>query len=109
MGRFAVPRVDWHTSATRTARSNTNPLRWRKITWLLDVWIGVFALWMINGVINSSSGKCDQVPGFGDQSCGTGYVEISHKTTLIFLVWCLGFIVLSFAWLMTAGRARPPS
>jgi len=61
---------------------------------------------MIDG-LNSSSGKCEQVPGFGDRYCGAGYAATDNRTIVIFVLWCVGFVALSFAWLMTSGRARP--
>jgi hypothetical protein len=86
-----------------------NPLRWRKVTWALDLWIGAFVIWMIAGV--NSSSNCEPYPTGNFFEPGTAYCgiesEIRGGQTMAFLVWCVGFVVLSFAWLMTSGRARP--
>ena len=79
-----------------------NPLRWRKITWVLDLWIAAFAIWMIAGVNSSPEGCAGHFAGIG--YCGPP--EPRNGQAVVFLVWCLGFIVLLFAWLMTSGRAR---
>jgi hypothetical protein len=81
-----------------------NPLRWRKITWLLDLWIAAFAIWMISGD-RSPHGRCVPFDGAPTAYCGI-HAEIGAGQTAIFLVWCVGFIVLSFAWLMSSGRPR---
>jgi hypothetical protein len=82
-----------------------NPFRWRTVTWVLDLWIGAFVIWMIAG-LGSSSPSCYAFPTAGDAYCGI-QSEIEGGQTAAFLVWCVGFAVLSFAWLMTSGRARP--
>lgn len=79
-----------------------NPLRWRTITWVLDLWIAAFVIWMIAGVNSSPEGCADPLPWV--EYCGPP--ELGHGQAVAFLVWCLGFIVLAFAWLMTSGRAR---
>jgi hypothetical protein len=79
-----------------------NPLRWRKITWVLDLWVAAFAIWMMAG-LGSPSPSCDMF-GTG-ANCGIQPV-IEGGQMAAFLVWCVGFVVLSFAWLMTSGRAR---
>ena len=79
-----------------------NPLRWRKITWVLDLWIAAFVVWMIAGVNSPPEGCAETWPGIG--YCGPS--EPASGQAVAFLVWCVGFIVLLLAWLMTSGRAR---
>ena len=80
-----------------------NPLRWRKVTWLLDLWIAAFVVWMIAG-LGSSTPNCNAFPAPANSPCGIE--EIEGGQTAAFLVWCVGFFVLAFAWLMSSGRAR---
>jgi hypothetical protein len=82
-----------------------NPLRWRKITWVLDLWIAAFVIWMIAGVNSSPESCAGPFPSVvGVEYCGPQ--ELGNGQAVAFLVWCLGFIVLLFAWLMTSGPAR---
>jgi hypothetical protein len=69
---------------------------------MLDLWVAAFAIWMTAGA-GSSSPNC--FPAGPGGYCGI-QSEIDGTQTLAFLVWCVGFVVLSFAWLMTSGRAR---
>jgi hypothetical protein len=80
-----------------------NPLRWRKVTWALDLWIAAFAIWMLAG-IGSPDATCPAFNVAGDFCAPPG--QIGGGQAVVFLIWCVGFVVLAFAWLMTSGRAR---
>ena len=80
-----------------------NPLRWRKMSWALLIWTGIFIAWTIAGVSDRASKDCPP----GDQLCidasdaGTGI-----GVALIWILWFLGFIVLSLIWFMTRRKGR---
>jgi tRNA(Ile2) C34 agmatinyltransferase TiaS len=80
-----------------------NPLRWRKMTWVLNLWNLVFLIWIIAGISDRASKNCAP----GDELCinasdaGTGI-----GVAVIILLWFLGFIVLALVWLMTRRRGR---
>jgi len=80
-----------------------NPLRWRKMTWVLNVWNVIFLIWIIGGISSRPSQSCPP----GDSLCvnasdtGTGI-----GVALIIFLWFLGFVVLSLIWVMTRRRGR---
>jgi hypothetical protein len=80
-----------------------NPLRWRKMTWVLNIWNVLFLIWIIFGVSDRASKDCPP----GDDLCvnasdaGTGI-----GVALILFLWFLGFIVLSLIWLMSRPKHR---
>jgi len=82
-----------------------NPLRWRKMTWVLNVWNVIFLIWVIAGVASRASKNCP--PGANHQLCvnasdaGTGI-----GVALIMVLWFIGFVVLALVWLMTRRRGR---
>lgn len=85
-----------------------NPLRWRKMTWVLNIWNLIFLIWIIAGISDRASKNCP--PGPNHQLC----VSASDAGTgigvgIVFLLWFLGFVVLSIIWFMTrrAGRVCP--
>jgi hypothetical protein len=39
-----------------------NPLRWRKMTWVLNVWNVLFLIWIIGGVSSRPSKNCATDP-----------------------------------------------
>ena len=69
-----------------------NPLRWRKMTWVIWIWNVIFLIWIIGGIADRPSQNCVK----GDTLCqnasdaGTGI-----GVALIVILWFLGFIVLS--------------
>lgn len=76
---------------------------WRKMTWALLLWTGLFAAWMIAAIADRASEECPP----GDQVC----IEASDVGTgigvaLIFILWFIGFLVLSLVWLMSRPRER---
>ena len=80
-----------------------NPLRWRKMTWVLNIWNVLFLVWIIAGISDRASEDCPP----GDDLCvsasdaGTGI-----GVALILVLWFLGFIVLSLIWLMSRPKHR---
>ena len=80
-----------------------NPLRWRKMTWVLNLWNLVFLIWIIAGISDRASKDCAP----NDQLCinasdaGTGI-----GVAVIILLWFLGFIVLALVWPMPRRRGR---
>jgi hypothetical protein len=80
-----------------------NVLRWRKMTWVLNVWNLLFLVWLIAGISNRASKDCAP----GDNLCTSASdVGTGVGVALILVLWFLGFIVLSFVWLMTRRRGR---
>src|SRR4051794_32098355 len=80
-----------------------NPLRWRKMTWVLNVWNVIFLIWIIAAIAARPSQDCAP----GDQLCinasdaGTG-IGIG----LLFVLWFLGFVILALVWVMTRRHGR---
>jgi len=78
-----------------------NPLRWRKMTWLLLIFSGVMFAWMAAAV---SQADCEEeISGASQAGCeaGTGIGVI-----LLFFIWLIGFLVLSVIWFMTRRQKR---
>jgi len=89
-----------------------NPLNWRKMTWVLGIWNIVFLIWIIDGISSRPSQNCatdpDVVSGVlslhacqAASDAGTGI-----GVALVFVLWFLGFIVISLIWFMTRGKRR---
>jgi hypothetical protein len=80
-----------------------NPLRWRKMSWVLTIWNVLFAIWIIAGISDRASQNCPT----GDSLCqnasdtGTGI-----GVALILILWFIGFVVLSLIWIMSRPRHR---
>jgi len=80
-----------------------NPLRWRKMTWVLNIWNALFLLWLIVGVNDRASKKCPP----GDDLCTSASdVGTGIGVALIIILWFLGFIVLSLVWFMSRRKGR---
>ncbi len=86
-------------------------LGWRKMTYVLWAWTIIFGIWIIAG---SSSGVSQ-----ANKDCATNHgvlsvqacQDASHAGTaigafLIFLLWLIGFLVLSIVWFMTRPKGR---
>ena len=81
---------------------------WRKMTWVLVIWSVIFAIWIIAGIAGAdnhehcareahaylSQKSCEDV-----RNAGTGI-----GVAVVFFLWFLGFVVLSFVWLMTRPK-----
>ncbi len=80
-----------------------NPLRWRKMTWILNIWNAIFLIWLIVGISDRASKECPP----GDQLCvDASDVGTSIGVAVILLLWFLGFVVLSLVWFMTRRKGR---
>ena len=53
----------------------------------------------------SLHGRCSPFASVPAAYCGI-QSEITSGQMAAFLLWCVGFVALSFAWLMGSGRAR---
>jgi len=80
-----------------------NPLRWRKMTWVLNIWNAIFLIWIIVGVNDRASKNCAPTDTLCKDAsdAGTGI-----GVALIILLWFLGFVVLSIVWFMTRRKGR---
>jgi hypothetical protein len=80
-----------------------NPLRWRKMTWLLNIWNVLFLIWIIGGVSDRASKECAP----GDDLCiGASDVGTGIGVAMIFVLWFIGFAVLALVWLMSRPSRR---
>jgi hypothetical protein len=87
-----------------------NPLRWRKMTWVLNAWNVIFLIWIVAGSISGAHQArkdCSHPFPLTRQEC----LDASHAGTgigvaFIILLWFLGFIVLALVWIMTRRRGR---
>ena len=80
-----------------------NPLRWRKMTWVLNIWNAIFLIWLIVGIADRPSEDCPP----GDQLCvDASDVGTGIGVALILILWFIGFLVLSLIWLMSRPRHR---
>src|SRR5215211_5225904 len=89
--------------------------RWRKMTWTILVFTGIMFAWMIGG---ASSGASSAAAACAKDSAVTSGILTKQQcidasnvgtgigVTLIFLLWFLGFIVLSLVWLMSRPKRR---
>lgn len=75
----------------------------RVSSWLITIWTAIFAIWIIGAIAARPSKDCAP----GDTLCqdasdaGTGI-----GVGIIFVLWFIGFIVLSLIWLMTRPKHR---
>lgn len=89
-----------------------NPMRWRKMTWVLNIWNAVFLIWLVVGVSDRPSEDCANDPDvlngvISKSACeDASDVGTGIGVVLILFLWFLGFIVLALAWLMTRPRHR---
>jgi hypothetical protein len=80
-----------------------NPLKWRKMTWALNIWNVIFLIWIIAGVSDRASKDCPP----GDDLCiSASDAGTSIGVGLIIFLWFLGFVVLGLVWLMTRRQGR---
>jgi len=80
------------------------------MTWALVVWTVIFVIWSVagsdnssavNDCVNSSNGVLTKADCQGAADVGTGI-----GLTLIWLLWFVGFVVLSITWFMTKPKHR---
>ena len=83
-----------------------NPLRWRKMTWLLVIFSGLMVAWAYFGL--RGEGCSDYPVGSVDRdACEVGEsIGTGIGAGLLFCIWFVGFIVLSIIWFMTRGGSN---
>lgn len=80
-----------------------NPLRWRKMTWVLNIWNLIFLIWLIAGISDRASKNCPP----NDNLCTSASdVGTGIGVALILFLWFMGFIILSIVWFMSRRRGR---
>jgi hypothetical protein len=78
----------------------------RKATWLVILWNGLIALWVISGV-NAVADQCKGLTGSALQTCEIGQnVGGGIGLFLIGLVWLVGFLITGLIWLMSRPKHR---
>ena len=79
------------------------------MTWVLWVWTAIFAVWIIGGLAtaNNAADCAKNSGGLSVQDCtDASNVGTGIGVTLIFVLWFIGFVVLSLIWLMTKPKHR---
>ena len=82
--------------------------RWRKMTWTILLFTALMAAWAIGGAATAdNAAQCANDTVLGADTCtdarnaGTGIAVV-----LIFMLWFVGFIVLSLIWFMSRPKGR---
>ena len=81
-----------------------NPLRWRKMTWVLLIWVAIIIAWVAAGV---NQADCEnELTDSSQLGCeaGTGI-----GVGLVILFGFLGFFVLAFIWFVTRPKRHCPA
>lgn len=78
-----------------------NPFRWRKMTWVLWIWVAIIIAWVAAGV---NQANCEDEEFTSACEAGTGI-----GVGLVILFGFLGFFVLGFIWLVTRPRRHCPA
>ncbi len=81
-----------------------NPLKWRKMSWLIIVFTAVMAIWIVSAVA-SETGCPPDVANCAAYQVGAD-IGTGVAVTLLFVIWLIGFFVLAVIWFMTRGRHR---
>jgi hypothetical protein len=79
------------------------------MSWVLFIWTVIFAVWMIGGVASANNAEncARDSGGLSVQTCtDASNVGTGIGVALIFMLWFLGFLVLSLVWLMSRPRHR---
>jgi hypothetical protein len=86
-----------------------NPLRWRKMTWVVLIWTGLMFAWMIGGAASAQdSADCasEATQALRD-ACEAGTdIGTGLGVAALFFLWFIGFLVLSIVWFMTRRKGR---
>src|SRR2546423_9783446 len=80
-----------------------NPLRWRKMTWVLNIWNAIFLIWIIVGISDRASKSCAPNDSLCVNASDTG---TAIGVGLIIFLWFMGFLVLGLIWVMTRPKHR---
>lgn len=84
--------------------------RWRKMTWTILIWTGIFALWIGGGIGDRPSKDCATDPAVISGSLSLDACQAASDVgtgvgvVLIGFLWFIGFIVLSLVWFMSRPR-----
>lgn len=80
---------------------------WRKATWAVVIWTVLMAIWMIGGSQQTPDKTCAGETGSALDLCQSAYhVGTGIGVTLLFVLWFIGFVVLSLVWLMSRPQRR---
>src|SRR5450759_3026051 len=80
---------------------------WRKATWAVVIWTVLMAFWMIAGSQQTPDKTCAGETGSALELCQSAYhVGTGIGVTLLFVLWFIGFVVLSLVWLMSRPQRR---
>lgn len=85
-----------------------NPLRWRKMSWLIWIFTALMFIWMVSGASSNSDNCNEYTLGTSARSaCEAGTnVGTGIGVVILFFVWFIGFIILSIIWFMTRPSRR---
>ena len=92
-----------HVPVHRRFAARLNPLRWRKVTWVILVWNGLALFILAAAVTDNSDVKACR----GGQTC-VGLTETFKwiAVVVVVAVWLIGFLALLFAGFMTRPQRR---
>jgi hypothetical protein len=81
-----------------------NPLRWRKMTWVLVLFTVLMGAWIASALGSQPAcppdvANCDAYRAGATVGQGVG-------VALLFGIWFIGFIILSIIWFMTRPARR---
>jgi hypothetical protein len=82
-------------------------LRRRKMTWALIVWTTVMAVWVIGGASQAHGvpAACKTDRYLSPETCNNASdTGTAIGVGLVFVLWFIGFIVLSLVWFMTRPK-----
>jgi hypothetical protein len=74
---------------------------WRKATWVIVLWTVLMALWIV-----STSGGTNSILCPGTTCTPDKPMNKIAAVIVIFLIWFVGFVVLSLIWLMSRREKR---
>ena len=74
--------------------------RWRKMTWAILIWSALFLFWGISGAAAVGDIETTSAAESAGVAIGAGI-----GFTFIFMVWFLGFIIMSIVWFMTRPKS----
>ena len=82
-----------------------NPLKWRKMSWLILVFSGIMLALLVTSL---SASDPDCPPNIANCDAYNAGADVGQglATVLIFVVWLIGFLVLAVIWFMTRPRHR---
>lgn len=80
--------------------------KWRKATWALFIFSVLMLIWVVSGIA-SSGGHATNCGSLDQSSCDAARnIGAGIGVTLLFVIWFIGFIILSLVWLMSRPRHR---